>query len=309
LTFDLDFFTLHHKTADLAAFRRHIGELTPGRPVVYARGAQRLGADPAVVTCAATSLLLLAALLELVTFLVFSQALARFVWVESSDRETLSALRMTESQGVALAAARGVFLGTVAAVVATAVAVAASSAMPFGRPRMAGCLRDDRVPHARSEDARHLAGAEIVAISLAIGIPVGVACGRLPVGAVRPRHGVGGRGDYRDSAPRRVVIGAIAFALVIGSTVGGAARRTPVARVLRAEWTPPIGGRVGHVLLAQVCAPDAANALRSLKTTADGSDPPPASVRLAARVDLELTARHAVGRVRSAVRLEFVRSW
>ncbi|HMC70386.1 MAG TPA: hypothetical protein VKJ07_14620, partial [Mycobacteriales bacterium] len=134
---DIFMFVLRRKSLDLPAFRNHISELTGGRPVIFVEGRNDWIQTQRSFHVQAVSLWLLAAILGVVAFLVLTQLLARLVWTESADHTTLSVLGMTRPQRWALAAARGAFLGTVAAVIATVVAVATSWLMPIGRPRLA----------------------------------------------------------------------------------------------------------------------------------------------------------------------------
>jgi ABC-type lipoprotein release transport system permease subunit len=136
-TADLFMFVLRRHADDLPAFRRHMSELTGGKPVLFVEAQNDYRQVQRSFHVQAEALWILAAFLALVSVLVLTQTLARLSWLESRDHATLSALGMQRTQRLALAAWRGLFIGGIAGCITTAVTVAASGLMPFGRPRMA----------------------------------------------------------------------------------------------------------------------------------------------------------------------------
>jgi hypothetical protein len=134
---DLFMFVLRRHEDDLPAFRRHMSELTGGKPIFFVEAKNDYVQVQRSFHVQAVALWVLAAFLGLVTLLVFTQALARLTWSESADNPTLSAIGMTRLQRLGLAALRGLFIGGLGALVASVLSVAVSGLMPFGRPRMA----------------------------------------------------------------------------------------------------------------------------------------------------------------------------
>ncbi|MCU1461651.1 MAG: hypothetical protein JWO37_1726 [Acidimicrobiales bacterium] len=179
---DIYMFVLKHKSADLVAFRRHMSQLTGGKPVLFVESRNDWIQVQRSFHVQAAALWILAAFLGLVTLLVFTQTLARLARQESADHQTLSALGMSRSQRTALAALRGLFIGLVSAVIAGALAVGSSGFIPFGRPRLA------ETSPGLSAPAIFLFGgfaATLVVVLLQSTVPAIVRRGRGPVRASR----------------------------------------------------------------------------------------------------------------------------
>ena len=88
------------------------------------------------------ALLAFATLLALAGLLLVGQALGRQVVLESTEYPTLRALGMTRSQLVGTAVVRTALVGTAAAALAMAVAVALSPLTPIGVARRAELTRE-----------------------------------------------------------------------------------------------------------------------------------------------------------------------
>jgi ABC-type lipoprotein release transport system permease subunit len=134
---ELYMFVLKRKSADLPDFRRHVSQMTGGKPALIVEGRNDWAQIQHSFHVQAVALWILAGFLGLVTMLVFTQTLARLAWLESADHQTLFALGMPRTERLALAALRGLFIGAIAAGVGAVLAVCVSGLMPFGRPRMA----------------------------------------------------------------------------------------------------------------------------------------------------------------------------
>lgn len=134
---DLFAFRLRRGDRDLAAFADRVRDLTGGKPVLYVETRNDWRQIQRSFHVQAFSLWMLAAFLGLVVALIAAQTLARQTFLESSDRPVLAALGMARRQIVSVHAARGAFIGIIAALVTTGSAFALSGLMPFGRPGLA----------------------------------------------------------------------------------------------------------------------------------------------------------------------------
>lgn len=123
---------LRHGAADLPAFRAELTRLAGGKPFALSVQAEEADAVERSLHLQAVALWVLAALLGAAGVMVLSQALARQVFLESGDGETLRALGVTRRQLWALGLIRALVTSAIGAVVALGVAVALSPLTPIG---------------------------------------------------------------------------------------------------------------------------------------------------------------------------------
>ena len=121
--------------ADADGFQRAVGRISPDAFVLVQR--DLTASTQRSFRLQSLALWLLGGSTALVALLVLSQAVARQVFVDSHDDETLAALGMTGGQRLALGMARAVLVGSVGALVAVALAIALSPLMPVGLARTA----------------------------------------------------------------------------------------------------------------------------------------------------------------------------
>ena len=121
--------------ADVDAFQRAVGRISPDAFVLVQR--DLTASTQRSFRLQSLALWLLAGSTALVALLVLSQAVARQVFVDSRDDETLAALGMTGGQRWALGMVRAALVGAVGALVAVGLAIALSPLMPVGLARTA----------------------------------------------------------------------------------------------------------------------------------------------------------------------------
>jgi predicted lysophospholipase L1 biosynthesis ABC-type transport system permease subunit len=122
--------------ADVDAFRRQVERISPTNTL------SMLQRDLSASTqrsfrLQSLALWVLSALTALVGLLILSQVVARQVFIEGRDDETLSALGMTRGQRVLAALTRALLVSAAGAAIAAAVAVALSPLTPVGLARLA----------------------------------------------------------------------------------------------------------------------------------------------------------------------------
>jgi ABC-type lipoprotein release transport system permease subunit len=125
---------LHGGPADVPRFAAAVQRATP-RAVVADFGAEaervQRQTDPQTA-----ALWLFAALAAVAGLLIFGQALARQVFLGSTEHPSLRALGMTTQQLVGIAALRAATIGVLGSVIAAGVAIALSSLAPLGLARL-----------------------------------------------------------------------------------------------------------------------------------------------------------------------------
>lgn len=136
--FQMAIVRLERGDADLDAFHRELNRLTGGKVLAFTldqRDSSR-NIDRAF-NLQAAALWLVAGMATLAALFVFTQTMAREMFLESTEYPTLRSLGMTQADLFRLGMARSVTIAGIAAVVATVVAVALSPLFPTGLPRIA----------------------------------------------------------------------------------------------------------------------------------------------------------------------------
>lgn len=131
---------LRHGAADLGGFQTAMGQVFSqyqGLPAAFSNNHAGTPRIQAAIRPQTLALTLFAIVAGVAVLLVVGLGLARQTSTDAADYPVLHALGMTRRQLVGLALLRGVVVGTGGAVVAVAVAVAASGLMPFGYARIA----------------------------------------------------------------------------------------------------------------------------------------------------------------------------
>jgi len=123
---------LRHGAADVPVVESEISRLGGGKPVSdYPLGPQAANTEHSV-QLQATALWLLAGLLALLGLLILGQLLARLTVLESASYAALRAVGMSSAQLTAAGLIRAALIGAAAAVLAGALALAASPLFPVG---------------------------------------------------------------------------------------------------------------------------------------------------------------------------------
>ena len=120
---------------DVDRVRRAVGRISPGAFGLVQR--DLTSSTQRSFRLQSLALWLLAGSTALVGLLVLSQAVARQVFIDSRDHETLAALGMTGGQRWALGMARAALIGAAGAIVAVVLAIALSPLTPVGLARTA----------------------------------------------------------------------------------------------------------------------------------------------------------------------------
>ncbi|GAC1604907.1 MAG: hypothetical protein NVS3B21_34320 [Acidimicrobiales bacterium] len=128
---------LRHGDADVGAFEAGLRGLAAGRPQLHTLPSAQAAGVQRGFHLQALALWLLGGFLAMVSLLVLSQMLAREIALDSQDGRTLTALGMTRRAVWLVALAPAVTVAVVGAVLAAAVAVAASPLLPVGTARLA----------------------------------------------------------------------------------------------------------------------------------------------------------------------------
>jgi putative ABC transport system permease protein len=126
------FARLKHGDADNAAFEAELEQLAGGKPFQLLRQADNAKNVRRTFHTQAVALQILAVLTAITTVLIVGQLLARSAWLESADFPTLGALGFERGQRLMLGFGKALAVGVTAAVLAVALALAASPVLPTG---------------------------------------------------------------------------------------------------------------------------------------------------------------------------------